>query len=129
MRDEHRPMRVTPTNAGPDSKGVVSVFGWELEGLTAFYLIGGALASFGLAFVLNRWPFGQRVVASLVPAGAAALWIKFFVHGRPPAYQRDVIERWIWGRTFRLRPRSWLRWRHPRKQVETAWQDRELSHG
>ena len=116
--------RVTPTNAGPDSKGIVSVMGWDLEGMVAFYLVGGALVGMFLIFALTGRPILTRAIAGVVPVVIAALWVKFFVHGRPPSYQGDVFEKWLRGPTFRLCPQRWTRQRHPRvavfnKQLET----------
>lgn len=117
MGAETQHWRVTPTNAGPDSKGIVSVFGWDLEGMVAFYLVGGALAGMLLVFVLNSQPIPMRVVSGVVPVIVSALWVKFFVHGRPPSYQSDVFEKWLRGSTFRLRPKQWIRQRHPRVMI------------
>lgn len=122
-------MRVTPTHAGPDSKGIVSVFGWDLEGMVAFYLVGGALAGMFLVFALSGRPIFTRLMAGLVPVIACALWVKFFVHGRPPSYQSDVFERWVRGTTFKLRPQSWCRKNHPRQVVLVKMLEMELRHG
>lgn len=122
-------MRVTPTNAGPDSKGIVSVFGWDLEGLVAFYLVGGGLAGMLLVLALTTQPMGTRIVCGLLPVIASAIWIKVFVHGRPPAYQRDVFERRLRGTTFRLRPQRWCRMTHPRNVVIRRLQQKEHPHG
>ena len=117
MTGEAQNWRVTPTNAGPDSKGIVSVLGWDLEGTVAFYLVGGALVGMFLIFTLTGQSMLTRVIAGFCPVAASALWIKYFVHGRPPSYQSDVFEKWLRGSTFRLRPQQWTRQRHPRIAV------------
>ena len=122
-------MRVTATNAGPDSKGIVSVFGWDLEGMVAFYLVGGALAGMFLIFALTGRPLSTRIVAGLIPLIGSALWIKIFIHGRPPGYQGDVVERWLRGTTFRLRPQQWCRKHHPRAIVAAKLLEKEHHHG
>ncbi len=122
-------MRVTPTYAGPDSKGIVSVFGWDLEGLTAFYLVAGALAGMLLVFILSGRPISTRIGAGVMPLIGAALWVKFFVHGRPPAYQSDVVDRWLRGTTFKLRPQGWCRKKHPRHVVLAKMTETEQHHG
>lgn len=114
--DLHR-WRATPTNAGPDSKGIVSVFGWDLEGMVAFYLVGGALLGMLLVFVLTGHSLYERLFAGIVPVLFSALWVKVFVHGRPPSYQSDVFERWLHGSCFRLRPQAWTQKVHPRSLV------------
>lgn len=129
MAQEHKPVRVTATNAGPDSKGIVSVFGWDLEGMVAFYLVGGALAGMFLIFALTGRPLSTRVGAGLVPLLGSALWIKIFIHGRPPAYQSDVVERWVRGTSFRLLPQHWCRKQHPRQIVFTKLLEKENNHG
>ncbi len=117
MSTETQSWRVTPTNAGPDSKGIVSVLGWDLEGMIAFYLVGGALMGMALIFALTGRPILTRVIAGIVPVVLSAVWVKLFVHGRPPSYQSDVFETWLRGRTFRLKPQAWTRKRHPRLTV------------
>jgi hypothetical protein len=130
MSREHRPIRVTPTYAGPDSKGVVSVFGWDLEGMVAFYLVVGALLGMLVLFSTAGKPLLARLAFSLVPVLVAALWVRIFVHGRPPSYQSDVFERWLRGTTFRLRPQKWCRRRHPRGLVAQRLHDQmERCHG
>lgn len=122
-------MRVTPTYAGPDSKGIVSVFGWDLEGLVAFYLVGGALAGMLLVFVLSGRSVSTRLGAGVLPLIASVLWVKFFVHGRPPAYQSDVFDRWLRGTTFKLHPQGWCRKKHPRHVVVAKMILAEQHHG
>ncbi|HEU5081396.1 MAG TPA: hypothetical protein VFT72_19445 [Opitutaceae bacterium] len=115
---DHRPIRVTPTNAGPDSKGIVSVFGWDLEGLVAFYIVGGALIGMLLVLALTGRSIFTRIGVGLVPVAVSAVWIKFFVHAKPPAYQSDVFEKHLRGRNFGLKPQRWCRRRDPRQIIE-----------
>ena len=117
MTAEIQHWRVTPTNAGPDSKGIVSVMGWDLEGMVAFYLVGGALVGMILVFALTGRSIFTRVVCGLVPVLVSAFWVKYFVHGRPPSYQSDVFEKWLRGAHFHLSPQRWIKQRHPRSQV------------
>jgi hypothetical protein len=129
MSGEHRPVRVTPTYAGPDSKGIVSVMGWDLEGMVAFYLVGGGVIGLLVVFALAGSSIFVRLSAGLVPVVLACLWVKIFVHGRPPAYQMDVFEGWLRGATFRLDPQKWCRKRHPRAILASIDLDKEASHG
>lgn len=117
MGAELQNWRVTPTNAGPDSKGIVSVMGWDLEGMVAFYLVGGALVGMFLIFALTGQSILTRIFSGIIPVLLSALWVKFFVHGRAPSFQSDVFERWLHGSNFRLRPQRWTRRRHPRVNV------------
>jgi hypothetical protein len=129
MSSEHRPLRVTPTNAGPDSKGIVSVFGWDLEGMVAFYLVAGALAGMLLVLCLRGSATATRVAAGAVPLLLSVAWVKFFVHGRPPSYQADVCERLIHGAAFRLRPQRWCRKSPPRDVLRNRIAAQEAHHG
>ena len=124
-RDTHG-LRITPTNAGPDSKGMVSVFGWDLEGMVAFYLVGGALAGMLVVFVLSASALWTRLGCGTVPLVVSALWVKLFIHGRPPAYQADLWESRLRGRDFRLRPQTWCKKIHPRA---CARRRHEVLHG
>lgn len=115
--DEHRPVRVTPTNAGPDSKGMVNMFGWELEGMVAFYVVAGGVVGLILVFALSGRPLTTRAFVGMVPVAASIAWVKLFVHGKPPAYQGDRLEKWYRGPNFRLRPQKWSKQIHPRNLV------------
>ena len=128
-RTTHQPIRTTPTNAGPDSKGIVTVFGWDLEGMVAFYLVAGALAGMLVVFSLQAQSIWTRLGAGAVPVAAAAIWIKVFVHGRPPGYQSDVFEATIRGPGFRLNPQGWCRKRHPRVLLLTRLEAEEVRRG
>lgn len=121
--------RVTPTNAGPDSKGMMSVFGWELEGTTAFYLVAGAVGFMVLMFVLQGVPFVTRIGVALLPVIGTVAWVKFMVHGRPPGYQFDKIDGWIFGGDFCQRPQKWTKWRHPRVAILAEVKAKEACRG
>jgi|GEM_PF-3598118 len=129
MGAEIQHWRVTPTNAGPDSKGIVSVLGWDLEGMVAFYLVAGALVGMILIFALTGRPIVTRVISGIVPVILSAGWVKCFVHGRPPSYQTDVFEKWLRGVSFRLKPQSWTRQRHPRAMVFIKQLEAEARRG
>ena len=126
---DHRPIRVTPTNAGPDSKGIVSVFGWDLEGLVAFYIVGGALIGMLLVLALTGRSIFTRLGVGLVPVVSSAIWIKFFIHAKPPSYQSDVFEKYIRGRNFGLRPQRWCRKSDPKKIIEVRLLEKGGSRG
>ncbi len=128
IADEHRPVRVTPTHAGPDSKGMVSIFGWDLEGLVAFYIVGGGVVGLVLVFALVRFSIWSRLGLGALPVALAAAWVRVFVHGRPPAYQRDVFEKWIRGRHFGLRPQRWCRQRTPHHRLRWTFEEKAGRH-
>lgn len=107
-------MRVTSTNSGPDSKGVVRFGNWELEGEAYVYVVTGAVGTI-LVFILGaglRYP--PRIVLSLLPLAAAAGWVKFFLVGRAPHFTGDFFEGLLMGKHFNLRPQDWAKAAHPR---------------
>lgn len=106
-------MRVTSTNSGPDSKGVVRFGNWEMEGEAYLYVVVGAIGTllvFILAAKLDLW---TRVGVSALPLGAAVLWMRFFLVGRPPHFTGDFFEGLVVGRHFRMRPQEWVKTAHP----------------
>lgn len=128
MAHEHQPIRVTPTHSGPDSKGIVSVFGWDLEGMVAFYLVAGGAVGLLVVFSLASSSIFVRLAAGLLPVAISVVWVRLFVHGRPPAYQSDVWERWFRGTTFRLSPFAWGARRHPQAILLAKLAEREAHH-
>jgi len=129
MRDENRPIRETVTNSGPDSKGIVSIAGWELEGATAFYIVAGALCSVTLIFATSALPFMLRFMICALPLGLTAGWVQMFVHGKPPGYQGDLFRTFFKGRSFGLSPQKWSQWRHPRSVVLAGMIAKEARRG
>lgn len=107
-------MRVTPTNSGPDSKGVVRFGNWELEGEAYLFVVVGAIATL-LVFILTaRLGSFARGAVSLAPLLAAVGWVKFFLVGRPPHFTGDFFEGLFMGKHFNLRPQEWAMAAHPR---------------
>lgn len=107
-------MRVTLTNSGPDSKGVVRFGNWELEGEAYLFAVGGAVGTvfvFILSAAMSTFP---RVLVSALPLGGAVGWIKFFLVGRPPHFTGDFFEGLLVGKHFRLKPMEWTKAVHPR---------------
>lgn len=107
-------MRVTSTNSGPDSKGVVRFGRWELEGEAYLYVVAGAIGTL-LVFILTaRFGLIVRGTVSLLPLAAAVSWVRFFLVGRPPHFMGDFFEAMVAGRQFNLRPQEWAKAAHPR---------------
>lgn len=107
-------MRVTPTNSGPDSKGVVRFGNWELEGEAYLFAVGGAIGTILVFILAAQLGWLSRVLVSLLPLGAAVGWIKFFLVGRPPHFTGDFIEGLWVGKHFNLKPQEWAKAAHPR---------------
>jgi hypothetical protein len=107
-------MRITRTNSGVDSKGVVRFGRWEIDGEAYLFVVAGAVGTV-LCFLLGHaLSFGLRCLFSSLPLLAAIAWIRFFVVGRPPHFLGDWIEGWLVGPDFNLRPQAWASRRHPR---------------
>lgn len=107
-------MRVTYTNSGPDSKGVVRFGNWELEGEAYLYVVVGAIGTV-LVFILSAMlGYAARAVVSALPLAAAIGWVRYFLVGRPPHFTGDFFEGLIMGKHFNLRPQQWANAAHPR---------------
>lgn len=107
-------MRVTSTNSGPDSKGVVRFGNWELEGEAYLYVVVGAIGTllvFILGATLGMW---TRAMVSALPLLGAVGWVKFFLSGRPPHFMGDFFEGLVVGKHFGLRPQEWAKAAHPK---------------
>lgn len=106
-------MRVTSTNSGPDSKGVVRFGNWELEGEAYLYVVAGAVATV-LVFILSaNLGMVARGAVALLPMSAAVGWVKFFLVGRPPHFMGDFFEGLFVGKHFGFRPQDWAKAAHP----------------
>lgn len=107
-------MRVTATNSGPDSKGVVRFGRWELEGEAYLFAVGGAIATLLVFMLAATLGWFARLLASALPLGVAVGWIRFFLVGRPPHFAGDFFEGMCVGKHFGMRPQEWTRSAHPR---------------
>jgi hypothetical protein len=107
-------MRVTSTNSGPDSKGVVRFGEWELEGEAYLYVVAGAVGTLLVFISTPSLGYFARGLVSLLPVAAAVGWVKFFLVGRPPHFVGDWFEGLVVGKHFGLRPREWAKAAHPR---------------
>jgi hypothetical protein len=95
-------LRHTDTNAADDSRG--RVFG--LDGNLYLPVVIAAVAALALFAVV-----GQLLGLGWVTAGVVAgtplvlvlVWAVFLRNGRPPAYDRDLIEQLLGGGTFSRR--------------------------
>jgi len=92
-------LRFTDTNAASDSAGRT----WGLEGNLFWWLIGGLGAGITAFFVmvvgLKSGVF-MSCLAAAVPVLLCILYIFTLRHGKPPGYDRDVLERVCTSRGF-----------------------------
>lgn len=107
-------MRATPTNSGPDSKGVVRFGNWELEGEAYLYVVVGAVGSILMFILAASLAYAARATVSALPLLAGVGWVRFFLVGRPPHFTGDFFEALIMGKHFNLRPQQWAKAAHPR---------------
>jgi hypothetical protein len=107
-------MRVTTTNSGADSKGIVRFGNWEFEGNGYLYALGGALGSLFVFILTASYGYCARLTFAALPLGAALGWIKFFLVGRAPHFMGDFFEGQLLGKHFELKPQEWTKAAHPR---------------
>lgn len=92
-------LRHTDTNAADDSRG--RVFG--LDGNLYLPVVIAAVAALALFAVLGLLlPIGWVAagVAAGTPLALVLAWAVFLRNGRPPAYDRDLIEQLLGGGNF-----------------------------
>ena len=92
-------LRHTDTNAADDSRG--RVFG--LDGNLYLPVVIAAVAALALFAIVGQL-LGLGWVTAGVVAGTPLVlvlaWAVFLRNGRPPAYDRDLIEQLLGGSTF-----------------------------
>ncbi len=96
-------LRLTDTNAASDSKGST----WGLEGNLFWWLVGGVGAGIILFFVLVVG-FKAGLMTSLgvavVPVMLCLAYIFGLRQGKPPGYDRDILEHTLGGKGFGPEP-------------------------
>lgn len=107
-------MRVTNTNSGPDSSGVVSVGSLSLPGQSYLFLVVGAVAALFVFILTYRANMLVRLLIAAIPLTISLAWVKYFLMGRPPHFQGDFFERMLAGKQFNLRPQDWAKAKQPR---------------
>ena len=84
-------LRLTDTNAASDSKGRT----WGLEGGLFWWLIGGIGAGiivFFLLLVVLNLSLTLAFLAGLVPVVICLAYIFALRQGKPPGFDRDILE-------------------------------------
>ena len=92
-------LRLTDTNAASDSKGRT----WGLEGGLFWWLVGGVGAGITLFFVLLvmlKCSLLTSFLSALVPVLLCLAYIFGLRQGKPPGYDRDILEYVLTGRGF-----------------------------
>jgi hypothetical protein len=99
MNNSKSELRLTDTNAASDSKGRT----WGLEGGLFWWLIGGIGAGIIVFFVLLVVVGSSLLVSclvALVPVLVCLAYIFGLRQGKPPGYDRDILEYATSGRGF-----------------------------
>ena len=96
-------LHFTDTNNADDSDGRT----WGLEGNLFWFLVGGLFVSVMLLLVFYsmwRWSFVQSLLTAGIPLLLSLLYVFGIRHGRPPGYDRDLVDLWLNGRGFAPKP-------------------------
>jgi hypothetical protein len=105
-------LRLTDTNAASDSQGKT----WGLEGNLFWYLVGGLGAGITVFFLLIVAVKASLLISSVgaaVPVLLALAYIYGLRQGKPPGYDRDVVERLFTGNGFAPEPSRCSLLKHP----------------
>ena len=92
-------IRFTDTNSADDSKGKT----WGLDGNLFWYLIGGAFASVVIMLLLfsaYRISFVAAAAVAVIPLTLTLIYVFAFRQGKPPRYDIDCLEYWLFGKGF-----------------------------
>ncbi len=103
-------IRFTDTNSADDSKGKT----WGLDGNLFWYLIGGAFVSVVIMLLLfsaYRISFVAAAAVAVVPLVLTLIYVFAFRQGKPPRYDIDCLEYWLFGKGFN--PDSQSKIQHP----------------
>lgn len=92
-------LRHTDTNAADDSRG--RVFGLDGNLYLPVVIAGvAALALFVIVGLLLRAGWIPAGLVAGTPLGLTLAWAVGLRNGRPPAYDRDLVEQWLGGGSF-----------------------------
>ena len=92
-------LRLTDTNAASDSQGRT----WGLEGNLFWFLVGGlgaGITTFFVFIVMLKSSLLLSIGVAALPVMLALAYIYGLRQGKPPGYDRDFLERMIFGAGF-----------------------------
>ena len=93
-------LRLTDTNAASDSKGRT----WGLDGGLFWWLvagIGAGITLFFISLVLLKSSLTVSVGVAIMPVALCLAYIFGLRQGKPPGFDRDILEHCIAGSGFR----------------------------
>jgi hypothetical protein len=105
-------LRITDTNASSDSKGRT----WGLEGNLFWWLVGGIMSGVTLFFVLLvglKMALTTSFGIAVVPVLVCLAYIFGLRQGKPPGYDRDLLESFTGPQGFSPDPRHSVHLTHP----------------
>ena len=105
-------LRLTDTNAASDSKGRT----WGLEGGLFWWLVGGmgvGLTVFLVLLVILKSSLLTSFVVALLPVALCLAYIFGLRQGKPPGYDRDIVEHVVTQRGFGPESNHTLIPKHP----------------
>lgn len=105
MKESSSELRLTETNSAEDSAGRT----WGLEGNLFWHVVAGvflAVLTLLLCFSALRWSFAASAALAAVPLALCLLYVFGFRQGRPPGYDRDLLDHWLHGAGFSPDPQQ-----------------------
>ena len=103
MKDHE--LRFSDTNSADDSEGRT----WGLDGHLFWFVVAGVfifVITLLLLFSALRCSFGQSFGIALIPLALTLIYVFGFRQGKPPAYDRDLVDYWTNGAGFGPNPQT-----------------------
>ncbi len=100
--NEHE-LRFTETNSADDSQGRT----WGLEGNLFWYVVGGTFVSVVILLVLFsalRVSLSASMLVAAIPLALTLTYVFALRQGKPPGYDMDLLDSWLWGSGCALNP-------------------------
>jgi hypothetical protein len=110
MKTPSSELRLTETNSADDSAGRT----WGLEGNLFWHVVAGvfiAVLTLLLCFSAMRWSFKASAALAAVPLTLSLTYVFGFRQGKPPGYDRDLLDGWLHGSGFS--PDPYMQPEHP----------------